>query len=88
MTRKEMGRKDKWIVNNLLISKSRYITTITLKEILKELDNKLTEEDLNGIIDEVDADGSGTIDFDGTISGNHIWIFYQNVSEFVQMMTG
>ena len=42
-----------------------YISTDTLKEILKELDNKLTEEDLNGIIDEVDEDGSGTLDFDG-----------------------
>ena len=43
-----------------------YITTKTLKEILRELDNKLTEEDLDGIIDEVDEDGSGTLDFDGT----------------------
>ena len=42
-----------------------YISTDTLKEILKELDNKLTEEDLNGIIEEVDEDGSGTLDFDG-----------------------
>nr|ACS36543.1 troponin C isoform 4'' [Homarus americanus] len=41
-----------------------YITTQTLKEILRELDNKLTEEDLDGIIDEVDEDGSGTLDFD------------------------
>merc|ERR1739844_232194 len=41
-----------------------YISTDTLKEILKELDNKLTEEDLDGIIEEVDEDGSGTLDFD------------------------
>ncbi|XP_050710472.1 troponin C, isotype gamma-like isoform X5 [Eriocheir sinensis] len=41
-----------------------YITTKVLKEILRELDNKLTEEDLDGIIDEVDEDGSGTLDFD------------------------
>merc|ERR1711872_146699 len=41
-----------------------FITTQTLKEILRELDNKLTEEDLDGIIDEVDEDGSGTLDFD------------------------
>merc|ERR1712110_287455 len=41
-----------------------YISTDTLKEILKELDNKLTEEDLIGIIEEVDEDGSGTLDFD------------------------
>ena len=42
-----------------------YITTDTLKEILREIDNKLSEEDLDGIIEEVDEDGSGTLDFDG-----------------------
>merc|ERR1712234_25612 len=31
-----------------------YITTDTLKEILRELDNRLTEEDIEGIVDEVD----------------------------------
>ena len=61
----------------------------TLKEILREIDNKLTEEGLEGIIEEVDEDGSGTLDFDGnnytinTISngfisirvhGNDVWI--------------
>merc|ERR1711890_175709 len=49
-----------------------YISTDTLKEILRELDNKLTEEDINNIIEEVDEDGSGTLDFD----------------EFTEMMTG
>ncbi|KAK8381316.1 hypothetical protein O3P69_018420 [Scylla paramamosain] len=49
-----------------------YITTGTLKEILKELDNRLTEADLDGIIEEVDEDGSGTLDFD----------------EFMEMMSG
>ncbi|KAK7026702.1 hypothetical protein SK128_018694 [Halocaridina rubra] len=49
-----------------------YITTSTLKEILKELDNKLSDEDLDGIIEEIDEDGSGTVDFD----------------EFMEMMTG
>ncbi|XP_023344064.1 troponin C [Eurytemora carolleeae] len=49
-----------------------YITTGTLKEILHELDPKLTQEELNGIIEEIDEDGSGTVDFD----------------EFVEMMTG
>ena len=42
-----------------------YITTQTLKEILHELDPRLTEEELVGIIDEIDEDGSGTVDFDG-----------------------
>merc|ERR1712025_1065006 len=49
-----------------------YISTDTLKEILRELDNKLTEEDIDNIIEEVDEDGSGTLDFD----------------EFMEMMTG
>ena len=49
-----------------------FITTTTLKEILQELDSKLSEDELNGIIDEVDEDGSGTVDFD----------------EFMEMMTG
>ncbi len=42
-----------------------YISTDTLKEILRELDNKLSEADLDNIIEEVDEDGSGTLDFDG-----------------------
>nr|ACS36542.1 troponin C isoform 2b'' [Homarus americanus] len=49
-----------------------YITTDVLKEILRELDNRLTEEDLDSIIEEVDEDGSGTLDFD----------------EFMDMMNG
>ncbi|XP_042205820.1 troponin C isoform X2 [Homarus americanus] len=49
-----------------------YITTDVLKEILRELDNRLTEEDLDSIIEEVDEDGSGTLDFD----------------EFMEMMAG
>ena len=32
---------------------------------MKELDNKLSEDDLDGIVDEIDEDGSGTVDFDG-----------------------
>merc|ERR1712243_139074 len=42
-----------------------YISTDTLKEILRE-------EDIDNIIEEVDEDGSGTLDFD----------------EFMEMMTG
>ena len=42
-----------------------YITPKVLKEILLELDNKLTDDELNDIVDEVDSDGSGSIDFDG-----------------------
>ncbi|KAJ8968082.1 hypothetical protein NQ317_016086 [Molorchus minor] len=49
-----------------------YITTGTLKEILAALDDNLTSRDLDGIIAEIDTDGSGTVDFD----------------EFMEMMTG
>lgn len=36
-----------------------YITTDQLREIISELDTRLTPEDLDGIIDEIDEDGSG-----------------------------
>lgn len=49
-----------------------YISTHVLMEILAELDPRLTQEELEGIIDEIDEDGSGTVDFD----------------EFMAMMTG
>lgn len=42
-----------------------YIPTSCLKEILRELDDQLTDDELEGMIDEIDADGSGTVDFDG-----------------------
>ena len=45
---------------------------LCLKEILHELDPKLTDYELDGIIGEVDGDNSGTVDFD----------------EFMLMMTG
>merc|ERR1711976_787156 len=35
-----------------------------MKEILREIDSSLTEDDLDNIIEEVDEDGSGTMDFD------------------------
>ena len=56
----------------LFVPGNGYISTDTLKEILKELDSKLSDEDLEGIIEEVDEDGSGTLDFD----------------EFMEMMAG
>ncbi|XP_077285336.1 troponin C, isoallergen Bla g 6.0101-like isoform X1 [Arctopsyche grandis] len=49
-----------------------YITTAVLREILKELDDKITAEDLDMMIEEIDSDGSGTVDFD----------------EFMEVMTG
>ncbi|KAL7047986.1 hypothetical protein ACKWTF_003170 [Chironomus riparius] len=49
-----------------------FIPTSILKEILHELDDQLNDADLDGIIQEIDQDGSGTVDFD----------------EFMEMMTG
>merc|ERR1712130_1058829 len=49
-----------------------FISTDTLKEILRELDNKLTEDDINNIIEEVDEDGSGTLDFG--VHGDDGWL--------------
>ncbi|KAG4073531.1 hypothetical protein HA402_000755 [Bradysia odoriphaga] len=49
-----------------------FIPTTCLKEILRELDDQLTDHDLDGMIEEIDSDGSGTVDFD----------------EFMEMMTG
>ena len=51
-----------------LISGDGYITTTVLKEIMKELDPKLTKSDLDNMIEEIDEDGSGTVDFDGKYS--------------------
>lgn len=48
-----------------VVSGNGYITTSVLKEILKELDDKMSPEDLDSIIEEIDSDGSGTVDFDG-----------------------
>ncbi|BES91085.1 troponin C [Nesidiocoris tenuis] len=49
-----------------------YITTDVLREILKELDDKITSSELDMMIAEIDSDGSGTVDFD----------------EFMEVMTG
>ncbi|XP_013109123.1 troponin C [Stomoxys calcitrans] len=49
-----------------------YIPTSCLREILRELDDQLTNEELDIMIEEIDSDGSGTVDFD----------------EFMEMMTG
>lgn len=47
------------------ITGNGYIPTSSLREILRELDEQLTEEELDGLIQEIDTDGSGTVDFDG-----------------------
>lgn len=42
-----------------------YIKTSDLREILRALDDKLTADELDEMIAEIDTDGSGTVDFDG-----------------------
>ncbi|XP_042230208.1 troponin C-like isoform X1 [Homarus americanus] len=49
-----------------------FIPIAALKEILGALDDKLSSADLDNIVEEIDEDGSGTVDFD----------------EFMEMMTG
>ena len=49
----------------LVVAGNGYITTAVLRDILHELDDKLTPDELDAIIEEIDEDGSGTIDFDG-----------------------
>ena len=41
-----------------------YISTDTLRSLIGELLAPLTDEELEGIIEELDEDGSGTMDFD------------------------
>ena len=41
-----------------------YITTDTLRGLIGELLAPLTDEELEGILEELDEDGSGSMDFD------------------------
>jgi len=49
-----------------------YISTTVLRDILAAIDETITDEELDEMIMEIDADGSGTVDFD----------------EFKEMMSG
>nr|CAD2126649.1 unnamed protein product [Meloidogyne enterolobii] len=49
-----------------------YINVSDLREILRALDDKITDDELDEMIAEIDTDGSGTVDFD----------------EFLEMMSG
>ncbi|KAG8037538.1 hypothetical protein G9C98_005748 [Cotesia typhae] len=42
-----------------------YIPTSSLREILAALDDQITPDQMDGMIGEIDTDGSGTVDFDG-----------------------
>jgi Ca2+-binding EF-hand superfamily protein len=54
------------------LSGNGYITTLVLKDILREIDSTLSEDNLEQIVEEIDEDESGTVDF----------------NEFMAMMTG
>lgn len=56
-----------------------YITTKVLREILAALDDKLSSDDLDGMIEEIDSDDSGTVDFKG-------W-FYKSCLVFVNNLS-
>ena len=49
-----------------------YINVSDLRDILRALDDNITEDELDEMIAEIDTDGSGTVDFD----------------EFMEMMSG
>ena len=59
--------KCKWIIT-MMWTGNGYITTQVLREILAALDDKLTSEDLDEMISEIDTDGSGTVDFEGSFN--------------------
>lgn len=48
-----------------------YITTSDFKEILKEIEPDISEKDLTGMINEIDVDDSGTVDFEGLLKLNN-----------------
>lgn len=61
-----------FIFADIMITGNGYIPTSSLREILRELDEQLTEEELDGLIQEIDTDGSGTVDFDGKYDNNRL----------------
>ena len=52
-------------MEGLVLQQQGFITTQVLRGILAAIDDKLTEADLDAAIEEIDEDGSGTVDFDG-----------------------
>jgi Ca2+-binding EF-hand superfamily protein len=65
------------------------ISTTVLRGILAAIDDKLTDADLDAAIDEIDEDGSGTVDFDGaSLYINCIHNSHSVFTEFKQMMNG
>lgn len=55
-----------------------YIPTSSLREILAALDDQITPDQMDGMIAEIDTDGSGTVDFDGKFFAPHFFHNIQN----------
>lgn len=60
-----------------------YIPTSSLREILAALDDQITPDQMDGMIAEIDTDGSGTVDFDGKIFFYFIFSFFISFSVFI-----
>ena len=52
-----------------------------LKLIFKTLDPDMPDEEIDQIISEVDEDGSGTVDFEGTLTAD-VYLIFTFVSQF------
>lgn len=61
-----------------------YINVSDLRDILRALDDNVSEEELDEMIAEIDQDGSGTVDFDG----GKVLFKINGISEFMEMMSG
>ena len=59
-----MAKIIQWLRHYVFLGNG-YITTDILRGILSELDPNLTADELDEMIDEIDEDSSGTVDFDG-----------------------
>ena len=53
-----------------LLQGNGYINVSDLRDILRALDDNITEDELDEMIAEIDTDGSGTVDFDGNFLCN------------------
>lgn len=49
-----------------------YINVSDLREILRALEDNMSEDELDEMIAEIDTDGSGTVDFDGKFVLDHL----------------
>jgi Ca2+-binding EF-hand superfamily protein len=53
-----------FLITDYFVLFQGFITMQTFRSILAEVDPKLSEAELDGIIAEIDEDGSGTMDFE------------------------